>query len=125
MPLMDSMPKSTEMPRSGREEHAEQTIDLDSLKQTGAGQSQQEHTLPSPLATAAHGKLGRMRRYASGKMTISVGDIEFELMHMMNSPSSMTNALIVDGEYNQAFDVGNVGNQLVAIPDISKLLLHQ
>lgn len=123
MPLIESMPKASEISHSMEEELTEQTVDLESLKQTEQASQGKNSPFTPPWPSSAHGKLGKIKRYASGKMTLTVGNIEFQLAHMKNANPSVTNALVIDGEYNQAFDLGNVKNQLVAIPDISKLLL--
>ena len=123
MPLIEFMPRANEIPNSKEEEPVERTVDLDSLKQAEQATRSKCSPFTSPWPSTAHGKLGKVRRYASGKMTIIVGDIEFELVSVKNSTSSVTNALIIDGEYNQAFDLGNIKTRLVAIPDVSKLLL--
>ena len=118
-------PASTpnENPQAPSTSKDEETIDLDSLKTNEpAVLTPSNSPYPAPWPASAHGYLGKIQRFASGRITMAVGEIEYALSMSSSSKSCVQNLLAVDSEYNQAFDIGTISHQLVAVPNIEKLL---
>lgn len=122
---LKATPESTpsEKPQATAASKDEETIDLDSLKPSEPTTSAPSNSpYPAPWPAAAHGYLGKIQRFASGRVTLTVGQIEYALSLSSPSRACVQNLLAVDSEYNQAFDIGTISHQLVAVPDIEGLL---
>lgn len=101
----------------------EQVIDLDAANKAAATPEcspKVNGPFPPPWPLDTQGRLGKLRRFASGRMVLSVGPYEYEVRPSIGSDASVLYA--VDAEYGQSFGLGPVQHFLQAVPDLSHLL---
>lgn len=73
------------------------------------------------------GILGKLQKFSSGRLVLVLNNgMEMELSPAVASKSTCFSQrlLVMDNEYNQAFDLGLVRDQLIAYPDLSRLLIQ-